>query len=391
MSRWRSPSLLMIGVLITFSHVFMPAAHADNLREYQWYLSELHIDEAHAISTGGGQVVAIIDTGVDGNHPALTGKLLPGVGIGDDAPAEGATDVAPQGHGTAMATIIAAEGDLLGVAPSVKILPVSLGDRITSDEMAEGIRWAVDHGATVVNLSLGATQAGAASAAESDAVSYALAHDVVVVAAAGNAKEQGRQVHSPGNIPGVVTVAGTDRDGGSWEGSAYGPQVVVAAPAQEIAGGVPPYVADESYQLIDGTSAAAALVSGTAALVRAKYPQLDAANVVNRLMSSASDVGEPGRDDQYGFGIIQPLSALSDDIPTIAGWPIATAVMTERAAPLRSKAVSRPETGTALSAAGYVAGAGAAFMGVIALVRWTARRHRNAALGEPPTRKHYWP
>lgn len=342
--RGAAAAVLVVVALVSTGLQPLPA-YGKTVREYQWHLTELGIRQVHRISTGAGQVIAVIDTGVDASHPDLAGQVLPGTGFGADAAADGRSDAGDKGHGTAMASVIAATGEdatgLLGIAPDAQILPISLGTSINSTEMAEGIRWAVDHGATIINLSLGAVQGGSATGEEIAAVRYALEHDVVIVAAAGNAEQQGAAVNSPGNIPGIITVSGLDRAQELWAGSSRGPEVVVAAPAVEIIAGVPTTVADNGYVLSDGTSDAAAIVSGVAALVRSKFPSMTAPNIVNRMIVTASDLGAQGRDPEFGFGVVSPNAALTTTVAEVSEWPIATPPPPE---PPASNAATRRST-----------------------------------------------
>ncbi|NES12421.1 MULTISPECIES: type VII secretion-associated serine protease mycosin [Micromonospora] len=297
-----------------------PAAAAPRRTE-QWYLDELRIDQAHKLATGRGVLVAVVDTGVDASHPDLAGRLVPG-GRTDGRSGDGRTD--PDGHGTHMAGIIAAtdtaRDGVTGIAPAAKILPVGISGKqrggVTAAASAAGIRLAADRGAKVINLSY-ATM-GVASADEEQAVRYALARDAVVVAGAGNTALGHDQVGIPANIPGVIAVTGTTRGGAFWSGSVQGPQAVVSAPADSIYNIGP----DHGYGWGDGTSDATAIVSGIAALIRSKYPDLDAPNVINRIVRTARDVGPPGRDPQYGFGRVDPIAALTANVPKVSANPL---------------------------------------------------------------------
>ncbi|CUU58738.1 type VII secretion-associated serine protease mycosin [Parafrankia irregularis] len=294
-------------------------------REEQWYQQSLRLADAHQVSLGAGVIVAVIDGGVDATHPKLRGQLLPGAGIGTDAAVDGLRDDDPDGHGTAMAGIIAGRADVgdpavWGVAPAAKVLPISTGVRADSDEVARGIRIAVDRGADVISMSLGSV--GHATDAEERAVRYALERDVVVVASAGNTEPGDTAVNSPANIPGVIAVTGTDYRGRFWGGSVQGPQSVLAAPGPAIRVPVPTRVSEDGLDTGGGTSNSAAIVAGVAALVRAELPTLDAANVVNRLIRTATDMGPLGRDDQYGFGLVDPVAALTTEIPLVATNPL---------------------------------------------------------------------
>jgi type VII secretion-associated serine protease mycosin len=311
-------------------------AHADTVRGLAWHLDYLHIAQAHKVSQGAGVVVAVIDTGVDASHPDLQGQVLPGTGEDTDAAPDGRSDSdTVHGHGTGVASLIAGKGGgdmrLLGIAPKAKILPISNGAESMSDETDRAIRWAAHHGAKVINISLAGR--GPASEDERQAIQYALSKDVVVVAGAGNVPVNGVNVGMPANIPGVIAVSSVDKSGKLWTESSQGPEVVVAAPGVRVITSAPHSASDNGYLVRDGTSLAAPIVAGEAALIRAKFPTLDAANVVNRIIRTARDAGQPGRDSQFGFGIVDPLAALTADIPAVttnpllqpAGVPSATA------------------------------------------------------------------
>lgn len=308
-------------------------ARAQTIEEQQWHLAALDIPAAHATTRGDGVVVAVVDSGVDDTRPDLAGALLPGTGFGSAAGTDGTED--NDGHGTAMATLIAGravDGGALGVAPGAMILPVSVGadgDKFTTASVAEGVTWAVDHGADVVNLSL--TSLATLTPDLLRAVNYAFDHDAVVVAGTGNDGDE--HVGAPANIKGVIAVSGTVEGNGPWPESNTGPETVLAAPAQRIVTAVPVKVVDTGYAEVDGTSAATALVSGAAALVRARYPDLDAGNVVNRLVATATDLLAPGRDNATGFGQVDPVAALTADVPRVERNPLAPPPRTSSAEP----------------------------------------------------------
>lgn len=162
----------------------------------QWYHAVLGLAQAQRIRQGAGVVVAVIDGGVDADHPKLRGQVLPGAGVGPEAAPDGRRDDDPDGHGTAMAGLIAGRNDngppeVRGIAPAARILPISTGAEAESTEVARGIHLAVDLGADIINLSLGSL--GTATPDEREAVAYAFAHDVVVVASAGNAETGDRR------------------------------------------------------------------------------------------------------------------------------------------------------------------------------------------------------
>ncbi|GLZ33088.1 hypothetical protein Lesp02_52760 [Lentzea sp. NBRC 105346] len=248
-------------------------------------IEQLGLEHAHELSRGSGVVVGIVDTGVNADRPALAGAVLPGA----EFPELGTGTRDERGHGTDVAELV------VTVAPEAKILPVKLNGN--SVEANAAIRWAVDHGARVVNLSLGSSATGQYD----EGLRYAAEHDVVVVAAAGNAgTDEG--VTAPANGSGVLAVSAVDRTGEFRPDiSVEGPEVALAAPGVEV-----------TPSSGSGTSFAAAVVSGVAALVRAKHPNLTVSEVVETLTSTADDKGPAGRDPQYGFGVVNPVKALTE-------------------------------------------------------------------------------
>ncbi|GLY97891.1 type VII secretion-associated serine protease mycosin [Actinoplanes sp. NBRC 103695] len=308
-----------------FAALGLPATAAladDSVRSEQWHLRTLNVAGAWNWSMGAGVTVAVIDSGVDARHADLRGQVLTGVDLVDDK-GDGETDLV--GHGTTVSAIIAGKDDgagVVGIAPRAKILPVRVLDQENryNDALivAKGVRWAADHGARVINLSLGGNSSSAALAA---AIDYAFAKDVVVVACTGNVgTSSSTGVWYPAREPGVISVAGTERSGDAlWSGSNFGPATVVAAPATQIMGVYP-----SGYKKASGTSFAAPMVSGTAALIRARWPEMPAGEVVNRIIRTARDRGAEGRDDKYGFGLVDPTGALTAEIPAVAGNPLDT-------------------------------------------------------------------
>ncbi|RQX18508.1 type VII secretion-associated serine protease mycosin [Micromonospora ureilytica] len=307
---------LLAGLLVVGAA--QPATAAPRRAE-QWYLDELRIEQVHKISTGRGVVVAVLDSGVEATHPDLRGQVLPG-GRSYGASGDGRAD--EDGHGTHMAGIIAAKasGDGVdGIAPGAKILPIKLrkGSGTTSDAaMALGIRMAVDGGAKVINISQSGP--GLVTDAEASAIKYAFDRDVVVVSGAGNTARGSVAVGNPANTPGVIAVTGTTRGGAFWSGSVRGPEAVVAAPGESVYN----ITNEAGYGWGDGTSDSSAIVSGLAALIRSKYPDLNAPSVINRIIRTARDAGPSGRDPQYGFGLIDPMKALTANVPPVTANPL---------------------------------------------------------------------
>ncbi|SCE82608.1 type VII secretion-associated serine protease mycosin [Micromonospora coriariae] len=325
-ARFTAAAVLALCTAMASAVVPAPAHAADTVRGLQWYLDSLKIPQAHKITQGKGVVVAVIDSGVDPSHPDLRGQVLPGHGVNAAAAPDGRRDDDPEsGHGTSMAGIIAGRGGSttreLGIAPAAKILPVSMGPRAAGIDMVLAIRWAADAGADVINISYGGDPARP-DPDLTDAVKYALGKDAVVVVSAGNVEEGDRQVTVPANIPGVIAVSGLNKRGGFFAGSVQGPEIVLAAPMESIIGPAPKAVSPNGYTVASGTSSAAAILSGVAALVRARYPNLDAVNVINRLVKTARDAGPAGRDPQFGFGAVDPLAALTRSVPAVTANPL---------------------------------------------------------------------
>ncbi|WP_455402929.1 type VII secretion-associated serine protease mycosin [Streptomyces bambusae] len=311
--------LASAGVTVT-----APPAYADGIRDRQWALEALHARQAWRTTDGAGVTVAVLDTGVDGTHPDLRGQVLEGadlVGMG-----AGRGERAWARHGTAMAGIIAGRGHgpgrsrgVLGIAPGARILPVRVileeGDpgrakarQSKGGALAEGIRWAADHGADVINLSLGDDSASAHhEAAEDEAVQYALAKGIVVVASAGNGGQGGDRVSYPAAYPGVIAVTAVDRHDTKAPFSTRHWYATVSAPGVDIVIADP----DRNYYEGWGTSAAAAFVSGSAALLRAARPDLSPAQIKRLLADTARDAPVGGRDDARGHGLVDPAAALA--------------------------------------------------------------------------------
>ncbi|MEV5883354.1 type VII secretion-associated serine protease mycosin [Streptomyces sp. NPDC052020] len=314
-----------LGVLLAATLALLPpaTAHADGIRAKQWALEALHTQEIWRTTKGAGVTVAVLDTGVEADHPDLAGNVLTGKDMVGFGAREG--DRAWARHGTAMAGIIAGHGHgpggadgVMGVAPEAKILPVRViledsdpsrakARKTRGNALAEGIRWAADHGADVINLSLGDDSASAhPEAAEDEAIQYALKKGVVVVASAGNGGEKGDRVSYPAAYPGVIAATAVDRYGTRASFSTRRWYATVSAPGVDIV------IADPDHRYYEGwgTSAAAAFVSGAAALLKAAHPGLTPAQVKRLLEDTAGDAPADGRDDSRGFGFVDPAAAI---------------------------------------------------------------------------------
>ncbi|WP_244181987.1 type VII secretion-associated serine protease mycosin [Streptomyces curacoi] len=309
---WSATSVVVLaGALLLTS---APTATADYIRDKQWVVDAIDFKKVWSESQGQGVTVAVVDSGVDGNHPDLTGQVLKGKAFtgGGNAWDD------DHGHGTGMASLIAGHGHgvnnsegVLGLAPKAKILPIKAGDETVGEKWPSGVRYAVDQGADVINLSFGYSlaQPGSEGAA---AIEYAQQHDVVVVSGTGNDGAAG--VDYPAKLPGVVATGAIDESLEIWDNSNFGEGVVLAAPGVDVVHADPTY--SNGYSSGTGTSDATAYVSATVALVRAKYPDLTAGQVINRLIKSAYlDHDQTAPDEEYGYGVIRPYAALTRDIP----------------------------------------------------------------------------
>lgn len=286
-----------------------PPAFAETVEEGQWYVEFLRLDDAHRITSGKGVIVGLIDTGV-GQHPDLSGNVLPGKDLRTvSRDPDGRYDQA--GHGTHLAGLIAGHGRITGVAPEATILPVKVKTQIlgVGGDPAAGIEWAVAQGATVLCL---ATTTGTSSIVDQQAIERAIAADVIVIAGAGNTNLSS-SVGYPARYDGVVAVGGVDRNGNHAKISVRGDAIMLAAPSDGVSSTTP----DGKYAIGTGTSVSTALVAGAVALVRAKYPDLPADEVIHRLTATADDKGPAGRDDEYGYGVINIVKALTADVPPL--------------------------------------------------------------------------
>ncbi len=287
----------------------------------QWGQTKIGCDKVWLSLRGSSKVVvAVIDTGVDLDHPDLRPVLVPGYTTFAEA---GPQDY--EGHGTHVAGIVAGQGlgdpGVRGVAPGVRVMPVKVmgprGREGQVENVVDGLIWAVDHGAKVVNMSLGDE---GTSALLREAVLYAQARDVLVVAASGNF-EEGRHhsrntMNYPAAYPGVMAVGATDERDQLAEFSFWGQWLSVTAPGVDIHSSVPGDGSLDAaelgeYQTEQGTSMAAPFAAGVAALVRSRFPTLSAAQVKQRIEASAQDLGEPGWDAKFGHGRIDALRAVS--------------------------------------------------------------------------------
>lgn len=306
-------SLAVVGATTGSTPSPTPTAPVDPVRAAEFWLDTASIRDAWLVSRGAGQTIAVIDTGI-GHVPTIFdgvtgGADFSGVGSNDGRTPVGVID---REHGSLVASVAAGRpgpGDIgmIGVAPEADLLSVSLGFPGSSStvpfvqQVADSIVWAVDNGADVINLSF-TTNTRDWYPSWDEAFLYAYDHDVVVVTAAGNRGSGTNVVGAPATIPGVLAVAGVDQAGiASERASTQGITIGVSAPSEDLIG----ITSDGSVAEWNGTSAAAPIVAGVAALVRAAHPELDAGQVINRILQTADPVGAENTPDPiYGHGII---------------------------------------------------------------------------------------
>lgn len=304
----------------------------DPVRAAEYWLEDYGIQKAWETTRGAGVTIAVIDTGIARGPVEFTGAVsggtdVSGVGSDDGRTPVGAVDA---DHGSWVASLAAGRGTgpdtgMIGVAPEAQLLSVSVGfgstaTRPFADQIAEAIRWSVDHGADIINMSL-TTNVPDWPESWDDAFLYAFENDVVVVVAAGNRASGTTRVGAPATIPGVLTVAGVDPQGNaSVDASTQGITIGVAAPSEELLG----VSADGQIVVWDGTSGAAPIVAGIAALVRAARPDLDADNVINRIVSTARPPAGATESDPllYGNGLVDAAAAVSASLPEVDSNPM---------------------------------------------------------------------
>lgn len=310
----------------------IPDDPGDPIRASEYWLDGAGIRQAWHTTRGEGVTIAVIDTGI-AKAPAVFGDAVVG---GTDVSGSGTPDgrtpigVVDRDHGSLVASVAAARGKedgtgMIGVAPEADLLSVSVGFGATAavpfvEQVADGIVWAVDNGADIINLSF-TTNTLDWDESWDEAFLYAFEHDVVVVVAAGNRGSGTAIVGAPATIPGVLTVGGVDQTGmASVEASTQGITIGISAPSEGLIG----INADGELIPWRGTSGAAPIVSGIAALVRSAHPELDAANVINRIIKTAIRVEEIKSvpDPLYGYGLVDAAAAVSASVPTVQENPM---------------------------------------------------------------------
>ncbi|RNC63068.1 MAG: Subtilisin DY [Candidatus Dichloromethanomonas elyunquensis] len=293
----------------------------------QWGIRKIRADRVwNEGFCGDGVIVATIDTGIDLKHPDFISQNESNIVSGYNAITKSELPCAVQddnGHGTSVAGVIAAlrnDRGIVGIAYHAKIMPIKVMDQNGEGQdevIADGIVWAVDHGAKIINMSI--EDAKKAKVLE-EAIQYASDKDCILIAAAGNKSgyitqsienDTGTQkgvVTYPASNPNVIAVSSIDATDKISGFSLYGSEVLLSAPGDKI---YTDYLSEKGSEYISksGTSFAAPMVAGAAALLWSNFPQLSASDIRQALVESAYDLGGEGRDDQYGFGRIDVYRA----------------------------------------------------------------------------------
>ena len=299
------PSVLSVEPDQTVHALEIAGHENDPMRSQQWALDRTSFEQAWAVTRGHGVKVAVIDSGVAVNHQELQGSVLRGIDYINPG-TQGRTD--PDGHGTHVAGIIAAHVNnavgIDGAAPGVQILPVRVLDASGSgsaSNVAKGIIWATDHGARVINLSLG----GGKSEGLRQALQYANAKQVVVVSAGGNNAQAGNAPMYPAAYPEAIAVASIDSNLAHSAFSNTGRYLDVSAPGEGIVSSWG--TSNTAYADASGTSMATPYAAAVAALIIATTPKLSASRVKQIMRNTATHLGA---NTVFGHGLINPTAAV---------------------------------------------------------------------------------
>ncbi len=323
-------SVLLLGATIPPGPV--PDNPADPVRASEYWLDGARIREAWQTTRGKGVTIAVIDTGIAKVPQTFGDAVIGGTDVSGSGTPDGRTPLgAVDGnHGSWVASLAAGRGaadgtGMIGVAPEANLLSISVGFGAAAavpfaEQVAKGMKWAVDNGADIINLSF-TTNTLEWDRSWDEAFLYAFEHDVVVVVAAGNRGSGTSIIGAPATIPGVLTVGGVDQTGtASVEASTQGITIGISAPSEGLLG----VSADGKVAWWRGTSGAAPIVAGIAALVRSAHPDLDAANVINRIIKTAIPVdgAKKPSDPLYGYGLVDAAAAISTDVPSVDKNPM---------------------------------------------------------------------
>ena len=281
----------------------------DPLLAQQWGIFATGADRVWAVTTGKGVTVAVVDSG-SGPHPDLAENLLPGRSFMNSTETQDGNDVDASGHGSHVAGIIASAANNgiggSGVAPNAKILPIKVLDQAgqgDARDVAAGVRFAADSGAKVINLSLGGASE---SPSLTQAIQYATDKGALVVAAAGNGGSTDKPKW-PASLDLTIAVTAVDSSKNVTSFDQRGDYIDIAAPGSSIVS-----TAKGDYVGLSGTSMAAGFVAGAAALLFAAEPRISNTQVRDILLLTATDLGDPGRDQTFGVGFLNLVAALAE-------------------------------------------------------------------------------
>ena len=281
----------------------------DPLFDKQWALAKIEAESAWKVATGRNVTIAVIDSGVDLDHPELALRVVEGYDfVNDDAEADD-----DYGHGTLVAGVAAAAANngagIAGLAWNSRIMPVKVLDEQgqgVSSNLTCALYWAADRGADIINISI--ISFGPSFGMQS-AIDYAANEGAMIFSAAGNLFEEGNPVTYPAAHHNVIAVAATDKDDAHAWFSSAGAFVDIAAPGVGIYSPFPP--THEEYRSVYGTSLATPHGAGLAALVLSAVPSLTSEEVETVIQQSAVDLGDTGKDDKFGHGRIDASAAIS--------------------------------------------------------------------------------
>ena len=362
------PFVRIVAALLT--GVALPVAAARPAvatpREQQWYLDRINVPQAHTVSLGEGVLIGMFLAGVDTSRPELAGRVRPGKYVGNRARVKDrppGIDGGPSDADTGLAGLVVAAGGAgpLGVAPRAEIQPIS--HPVGEKRVSAALRWLVDHGAKVIDMSGGFSITDDVTAI--DGIRYALANDVVVIMDARSADRLPDTATT-----GVLVVGGINEEG---RRGSFG-RIDLAAPGATLGlTGLTNFNTTTGYGPlpVPGDLQASAIVAGVAALVRSRHPDLNAASVIDRLLNTARDAGPAGPDDTYGAGVVDAGAAVLSDRPPVTVNPLGDP------GPPRESLLDRVGGGVAFAVAGLCCFlVVVAVVGVLLVLVRARRRHR---------------
>ena len=332
MSLYRSVTLLIMILVAPGLTVCVASAALsidDPLLAQQWGWFRIGADRAYESGvSGSGVVVAVLDSGVNASHPDLSGNIIDGWNYVDNN--KDVTD--EDGHGTKVAGIIAAMANnsvgIAGVASSVSIMPLKVLSTTGGSwiDLDKAILRAAHSGVRIISLSLGGEYSRPSMALEA-AINHAYQDGCLIVAAAGN--DNNSELFYPAACENVIAVAAIDQTSIKAAFSNYGEYVDFCAPGVDIL----TTSKEGNYVYASGTSFAAPFVTGVIALIVSKYPLLTNEQVISTLRNEAEDLGEPGWDQYYGWGLVTACAACSEiPIPEFSSSLLALLMLTLTAA-----------------------------------------------------------